>query len=283
MEKYSIDKPMAPPWIKYPHFDYRNIVWQWDNKGYYAVNFHIWYQKLSKNNQLNYQEMFPSPKIWVNFFNDDIEEDSFYEELEEHYYKNIFFWRKDGKAKYSIDDFITIDDETNEFMFFWNPENTLESCLSQWTKSDFKDIAHGYNCTEQYMMAQKAIFFQDHENEKRIMETDDPFEMKKLGRKVRNFNSKEWNKVKYSIVLNGNYYKFSQNKEMRDFLIATGDKILVEASPEDKIWGVGLDKSNDDIYNLNKWKGENLLGFALMELRDELKRVYKNYDKLMLL
>jgi ribA/ribD-fused uncharacterized protein len=67
---------------------------------------------------------------------------------------------------------------------------------------------------------------------------------------------------------------------MRDFLIATGNSILIEASPEDRIWGVGLDVSNEDIYDLNKWKGENLIGFALMESRDELIKVYKNFDKL---
>ena len=111
------------------------------------------------------------------------------------------------------------------------------------------------------------------------MQTSDPKEMKALGKKVKNFDQVIWDKVKYSIVLNGNYYKFSQNPEMRDFLISTGDKILVEASPLDRIWGIGLSAQDHNANKPEAWKGENLLGFALMEVRDELKKMYTNYHK----
>ena len=100
--------------------------------------------------------------------------------------------------------------------------------------------------------------------------------MKALGRKVRNFDPQVWDKLKYSIVLNGNYYKFTQNKEMMDFLLSTGDKILVEASPVDTIWGIGLGKENEKAKNVAMWRGKNLLGFALMEVRDEIRKVYQN-------
>jgi ribA/ribD-fused uncharacterized protein len=99
-----------------------------------------------------------------------------------------------------------------------------------------------------------------------------PKTIKALGRQVINFDEKEWDKVKYKIVLNGNYYKFSQNVDMLEALRSTGNKVLVEASPYDKVWGVGLDENNEKIYNPSYWKGENLLGFALMEVRDELKK-----------
>ena len=104
--------------------------------------------------------------------------------------------------------------------------------------------------------------------------------MKALGRKVRNFDPQVWDKVKYSIVLNGNYYKFTQNKEMMDFLLSTGDKILVEASPLDTIWGIGLDKDNEKAHNIASWRGKNLLGFALMEVRDEIRKLYQNVQLL---
>ena len=129
-------------------------------------------------------------------------------------------------------------------------------------------------------MAEKARLFEDDEIEKQIMNSTDPREIKSLGQKVKNFKQDVWDRVKYSIILTGNYYKFSQNKEIRDFLLSTDNKILVEASPLDKIWGVGLSSEDSKIKNLSSWNGKNLLGFALMELRDELKRIYKHYDKI---
>jgi hypothetical protein len=125
-------------------------------------------------------------------------------------------------------------------------------------------------------MAEKARLFGDEEMREEIMNTSDPKLMKALGRKVRNFDPEVWDKVKYSIVLNGNYYKFTQNKEMMDFLLSTGDKILVEASPMDAIWGIGFGKENEKAYNIASWRGQNLLGFALMEVRDEIRKVYQN-------
>ena len=126
------------------------------------------------------------------------------------------------------------------------------------------------------MMAEKARLFGDEEVREEIMNTSDPKLMKALGRKVRNFDPQVWDKVKYSIVLNGNYYKFTQNKEMMDFLLSTGDKILVEASPMDTIWGIGFGKENEKAKNVAMWRGQNLLGFALMEVRDEIRKVYQN-------
>ena len=125
-------------------------------------------------------------------------------------------------------------------------------------------------------MVAKARIFKDDEVEKEIMNTSDPKLMKALGRKVRNFDPEVWDKLKYSIVLNGNYYKFTQNKEMMDFLLSTGDKILVEASPVDAIWGIGFSKDNEKAKNVAMWRGQNLLGFALMEVRDEIRKLYKN-------
>jgi ribA/ribD-fused uncharacterized protein len=134
-------------------------------------------------------------------------------------------------------------------------------------------------CTEQYMIASKAWIFGDEEIKKEILESRDPKTMKSLGRKVRNFDPIIWEITRHSIVLNGNYHKFAQNKKMRNILFGTGDRILVEASPMDTIWGIGLGENNADATKPSNWRGSNLLGFALMEVRDELRRVYQNYDK----
>lgn len=113
-------------------------------------------------------------------------------------------------------------------------------------------------------------YWEDEEIRKEILGCSAPEQIKALGRKVRNFDETVWDKVKYSIVLNGNYLKFSQNPELREFLLATGDTILVEASPYDTIWGIGMSAKSENAENPMKWRGHNLLGFALMEVRDEI-------------
>ena len=146
-----------------------------------------------------------------------------------------------------------------------------EACFSQWYECKFTVDGVEYHTAEQYMMAQKAVLFGDKEVLQKIMSADNPAVYKSLGRQIRNFDEKIWNEHKFQIVVNGNMAKFSQNPELLDFLVKTGDRILVEASPYDRIWGIGKSKDDFDIENPFKWKGENLLGFALMEVRENLK------------
>ncbi len=162
-----------------------------------------------------------------------------------------------------------------EFVFFWGHKqkgnNITKSCLSQWWPCKFKDNNIEYNCAEQYMMSQKAKLFKDEEIYQLILKESSQAKIKKYGRQIKNFDETEWNKNKVRIVVEGNILKFSQNEDLKQFLIETGDKILVEASPHDKIWGIGMDANNPDVYDPNKWKGENLLGFSLMQVRDIIK------------
>ena len=118
---------------------------------------------------------------------------------------------------------------------------------------------------------QKALLFGDREVYDEIMAAESPDKYKKLGRKVRNFDSKVWDEKKYDIVVEGNKAKFSQNPVLMEFLLSTGDAILVEASPYDTIWGIGLDIETAKKGSVEDWKGENLLGCALMETRDWLQ------------
>ena len=157
-----------------------------------------------------------------------------------------------------------------EYVFFWETsKNTLnEGCFSQWQESYFEVGNIEYSCAEQFMMANKADLFNDFKTLERILNENNPKKIKKLGREIINFDESIWNNNKYSIVINGNYFKFTQNDNMKKILLNTGNKIIVEASPYDKIWGVGLIENDEDIHNPNKWLGENLLGFALMEIRD---------------
>lgn len=125
--------------------------------------------------------------------------------------------------------------------------------------------------SEQAFMWEKAIAFNDHEMTYKIMNSNNPSDAKKFGRKVKNFNDKEWDKVKEQIMFDVVFAKFNSNILLKKELISTNNKIIVEASPFDKIWGVGLDQNNPDILDENKWKGQNLLGKVLMNVRNKLK------------
>ena len=166
------------------------------------------------------------------------------------------------------------DWEKDDFVFFWGHRKGKKigkTCFSQWYEIEFEVEGHKYNCAEQYMMAQKAWLFKDIEIFGKILDATDPKEIKALGRKVKNFDPKIWNQQKFEIVVKGNLGKFGENPELREFLLSIGNKILVEASPYDKIWGIGMKEGTPGIANPTNWKGENLLGFALMEVRDFFK------------
>lgn len=163
-----------------------------------------------------------------------------------------------------------------EYLFFWghNPkkENVVDkSCFSQWFPSSFEVDNIVYYTAEHWMMAKKALLFNDTAIAEEILAVQKPAVAKALGREVKNFDGSIWNENAYSIVVEGNYHKFNQNKELKQFLINTGNKIIVEASPVDPIWGIGLAHDVKEATNPFNWEGTNLLGFALMEVRDILK------------
>jgi ribA/ribD-fused uncharacterized protein len=124
---------------------------------------------------------------------------------------------------------------------------------------------------EHWMMAQKALLFDDQEIYDKIIIAKSPAEAKALGRQVRNFDETTWNNKRFEIVVRGSLEKFTQHKDLNEFLRNTKEKVLVEASPVDRIWGIGLTADSDKAENPKRWNGLNLLGFALMEVRDIIK------------
>lgn len=165
--------------------------------------------------------------------------------------------------------------KTFKYLFFWGHTPAKdgrihEACLSQWWPCLFQVDHVEYSCAEQFMMAEKARMFADEEMLAEIMKASHPKEMKAYGRAVKNFDKDLWDSQCYDIVKRGNLAKFSQNPELWEFLKNTRQRILVEASPRDRIWGIGMGKSNPDALYPQKWKGANLLGFALTEVRDIL-------------
>ena len=154
--------------------------------------------------------------------------------------------------------------KTDKFIFFWG------GTFSQWCPSPFTIDGVEYNCNEQYMMAKKALMFNDVEAYKNIMATRHPNEQKAFGRKVKGFDKDRWEKYCRKIVFDANYAKFTQNPEMKKELFDSGTREIVEASPEDKIWGIGLHESDKRCLDKSQWQGTNWLGEAIMEVREVL-------------
>jgi ribA/ribD-fused uncharacterized protein len=125
---------------------------------------------------------------------------------------------------------------------------------------------------EHYMMWYKARVFGDDDSVRQIQANDDPAVAKALGRRVRNFKNDVWAQHRFELVVRASLVKFQQNPRLYDYLMSTGDGVLAEASPVDLIWGIGFDAKQPDARNALAWKGQNLLGFALMRARDELSR-----------
>lgn len=156
------------------------------------------------------------------------------------------------------------------YTFFW--ENS--SPFSQWHKSGFKALGIGFNSAEQYMMFQKAILFNDYETAEKILDTRNVRTQKELGRQVKGFDNGLWTVNCRRIVYEANKYKFSQNRQLLDELLATRGTTLVEASPYDTIWGIGLTKDDERATDRSKWKGKNWLGHILTLLRDDFENVF---------
>lgn len=157
--------------------------------------------------------------------------------------------------------------EKIEYCFFWKSN----SYFSNWYPSDFIVDGIMYWCVEQYMMAKKAELFNDYTVYRMIMMSNSQKEIKALGRTIRGFSDEIWIPNRERIVFEGNYAKFTQNETLKSYILKQKDKVLVEASPYDKIWGIGLDSSDlKFVCNPHNWRGLNLLGFTLMRVRDKI-------------
>jgi ribA/ribD-fused uncharacterized protein len=161
------------------------------------------------------------------------------------------------------------------YLFFWGHQPAKDgkitaSCLSQWFAAAFNIGNVLYPTAEHWMMASKARLFGDEETLQQILAATDPKTAKALGRQVKNFDGDVWTKNCRRLVTEGNVAKFSQNEALRAYLLVTEEQILVEASPYDRIWGIGLKATDDKAKHPATWEGQNLLGFALMDVRAKL-------------
>lgn len=163
-----------------------------------------------------------------------------------------------------------------KYLHFWGHRARADgqvgsSCLSQWWPSPFVVEGVVYATAEHWMMASKARLFGDAEAERRAVDAANPALAKKAGRLVRGFDDAVWERERFGIVVEGSVHKFAAHPELRAFLLGTGDRVLVEASPLDRVWGIGLAATDEGAFDPRRWRGGNLLGFALMEARERLR------------
>ncbi|MEQ2393337.1 MULTISPECIES: NADAR family protein [Clostridia] len=152
---------------------------------------------------------------------------------------------------------------------FHNP-NEKNGYMSNWYISSFIVDGITFSSVEQYMMYYKSMVFCDELTADKILSTDNVAEIKSLGRMVSNYDDNYWNGVRQIIVYNGLLEKFSQNKNLKKLLKSTEDAVLAECAVKDCIWGIGLSMKDPDRFDRNKWRGQNLLGYALMMVREHL-------------
>jgi ribA/ribD-fused uncharacterized protein len=162
-----------------------------------------------------------------------------------------------------------------KYLHFWGhrprPDGRIgASCLSQWWPAPFTVDGVAYATAEHWMMAAKARLFEDAAAERAALAAGHPAEAKKAGRLVRGFDEAVWARERFRIVVEGSVHKFGAHPELLAYLLGTGDRVLVEASPMDRVWGIGLAADDEAAMDPERWRGPNLLGFALMEARERL-------------
>ncbi|WP_306318683.1 MULTISPECIES: NADAR family protein [unclassified Streptomyces] len=170
-------------------------------------------------------------------------------------------------------------EETGEgikYLHFWGHAPRKDgslgaSCLSQWWPSPFTVDGVEYATAEHWMMAEKARLFGDADAERRAIAAGHPSQAKKAGRLVRGFDDAVWERERFGVVVEGSVHKFASDPALREFLVGTGERVLVEASPMDRVWGIGLAADDEAARDPRRWRGSNLLGFALMAARKRLR------------
>lgn len=165
--------------------------------------------------------------------------------------------------------------ERAKYVYFWGHRPRRDgsvgpSCFSQWWPSPFTVDGTVYATAEHWMMARKARLFGDAEAEARAIAAGHPKQAKDAGRSVRGFDEEEWRRHRFALVVEGSVHKFGQDPELAAYLLGTGSRVLVEASPLDRVWGIGLAADDERAQDPARWRGLNLLGFALMEARQLL-------------
>ncbi|MDR7383654.1 NADAR family protein [Promicromonospora iranensis] len=163
-----------------------------------------------------------------------------------------------------------------KYLHFWGHQPETDGTagkgsLSQWFVAPFEVAGERYATAEHWMMAEKARLFRDPDAERAAIDAPNPALAKAAGRAVRDFDGDVWARERFEVVVRGNVHKFAAHPDLQEFLLRTGSRVLVEASPRDRVWGIGMGAKNENAENPAAWRGLNVLGFALMEARERLR------------
>ena len=175
----------------------------------------------------------------------------------------------------NMDQLIAVETQVRYVLFyghkpaFW--AHDLRNCLSQWYPAQFMLAGQEYPTAEHYLMAEKARLFGDYETMHMILKARGPDQAKALGRGVQGFLQEIWDREKANIAFKGNLAKFTRHEQIRNYLLSTGDAVLAESSPVDYVWGTGVAAHHSFASVPSSWRGKNLLGFVLMDVRHHLR------------
>ena len=270
-------KPLPPQWLAFPSIECGSIGWRMGSGETYGELLYQWMEGLTEEELDLYHQMFPPPISWTGTWNPDWEQAS--EEVDAitfaHNNFYTYIWRPNKDTKYTPSMFPR---EGNFQVRVFGPD----SSFSPWFRSEFVYGGEDFWCAIQALVSDKASFMNDSKD---LSAAKTPEEVIQIEQSISAVDENMWKTWEYTAMLNVTWNKFFQNRELRQELLDTGDSLLVVALPGDSHWGIGMDPENPSAKNPWEWKGENLMGFALMEVRDELLRVCRyqnvcdwNYD-----
>ena len=167
-------------------------------------------------------------------------------------------------------DRLRIGNTETDAIFFYRVGDAY-GAFSNWAPTPFTVDGVSFSTAEQYIMYRKCLTFGDTVTAKKLLSSDSPKEQKALGREAAGYIDSVWAGIRQTVAIRGLYAKFSQDAELKRLLLGTGDAVLVECTSNDRIWACGLDRDDDDRLSADRWKGQNILGFALMEVRNMLR------------
>lgn len=167
-------------------------------------------------------------------------------------------------------DRLRIGNTETDAIFFYRVGDAY-GAFSNWAPTPFTVDGVSFSTAEQYIMYRKCLTFGDTVTAEKLLSSDSPKEQKALGREAAGYIDSVWAGIRQTVAIRGLYAKFSQDAELKRLLLGTGDAVLVECTSNDRIWACGLDRDDDDRLSADRWKGQNILGFALMEVRNMLR------------
>lgn len=266
---------MLPLWIEYSYITRFSIGWRMGYGEDYLIKFSKWFDELNALEREQYIKKYPEPIEWTGWYKDTIPDE---------FYDIVLVWDKFKTLKYNnmyilnkYRDGLNCSQIVGFSKKIFSKDN-LNKYLNKSVYISF-DVDHNkYFSIEQYVLAEKARLFNDFDTMEKIVECTDLNNIRMLDKQIKGYKEKEWEKYKYNFLLQGNFYKYSQDSKLRKLLLDTKNKIIVYISSDDDMCDIGITVNKiEDISNPLLWKGQNLLGYALMEVRDEIRRVYGNY------